>query len=552
MLPAGSDSWVVKPRPGRADAQSVRFRPHAAEEGYVLPTTALLMVPLMIFVALAIDVGGWIVQANRMQAASDAAALAGAPLLPDQTSATRVAREIAGLNGFEHGLDGVDVAVEFPDQVSIRVVISDAGERFFSQVVSDDTLTIARYADAAALSPVGIGSPTNTLGFGPYAIGALDPSNYWILENNDCQVGHYGDVKAAKYLASPWCGDRPTLPENPDWKRATTGRDGGYFFRIEIPPGVNTTSRLMVFDPGRCPAYGRKPSDGHWNGRTDRGTFVEWRQWDTNATPLIRTDDVPTTDWWSSDDCPEDLLPYPASSWTDHTQGWTETPFTFPPNTTGEVETHLIQSMVGDSTRQGWNHYAFWVKTDSGADGCSAIGAVDNCPTVSAEDWIPTRSSGDVAGDPMVLYLAEVGPEYAGQTMQVQLWDVGESMDNIQVIDPLGRPMDFTWSSDDSRNHAPSNPSDSCSGDPCLYLDPTRSNYPAKVTYSGWGNHWRFNGRIVTLSVPLDSQVDFPAYAASGQGYWFRIRFQPTPTRLATEWASFALAMDGDPIRLTD
>ncbi len=508
------------------------------------------MVPLMIFVALAIDVGAWVAQANRMQVVADAAALAGAPVLPDQTSATRVAREVAALNGYEHGVDGVDVEVQFPDQVSIRVLISRPGDRFFSQVVADDDLQITRYADAAALSPVGIGSPTNTVGFGPYAIGSLEPSNYWILENNDCQVGHHGDVKAAQYLASPWCGDNPALPANPEWKRATTGRDGGYFFKVTIPSGVTGTSRLMVFDPGRCPGYGSKPSDGHWNGASNRGTHLEWRMWSTNDTPLIRTDDQPVSDWWSSDECAADL-PYPATSWSDKTEGWTETPFTFPPNTSGEEATYLIQSMVGDSTRAGWNHYAFWVKPGGASTGCSSIGT-DNCPTVSAEDWIPARASGAIAGDPMTLYLAEVGPEYAGQTMQVQLWDVGESMDNIQVIDPLGNSMDFTWSSDDTLNHAPTNASDTCSGNPCLWLDPTSSRYPSKVSYSGWGNHWRFNGRIVTLSVPLDEQVDFASYAGSGEGYWFRIRFLPTPTRLATEWASFALSMDGDPIRLTD
>ncbi|MEM9134020.1 MAG: pilus assembly protein TadG-related protein [Actinomycetota bacterium] len=520
------------------------------EGGYVLPMSALLLVPMMIFAALAVDVGGWTVQANRAQAAADAAALAGAPLLPDQGAATTVARDIATLNGFAHGVDGVTVDVQFPDAVSVRVVVNTPGERYLSDLISTTPVDISRYAEATALSPVGIGSPTNVLGFGAYSLGGSPPANYWILENNDCQIGHYGDLKAAQYLASPWCGTGLGLPENPFWKRASTGRDGGYFFEVAIPPGVTTTSRLMIFDPGKCPGYGTKPADGHWNKGDDQGTRLRWRQWDTNATPLIADDDTPVSSWWESDECANDL-PYPSNSWTDTTQGWTSTPFVFPPNTTGEVETHLVQSMVHDSTRLGWNHYSYWVRPDSGSATCSSIG-VDTCPTISAVDWIPTRASGATAGDPMELFLADVGPEYAGRHMQVQLWDVGEGMDNIQVLDPLGNSLDFTWSSDDSVNHAPTNPSDTCSGNPCLWLDPGFSGYAPKLTNAGWGNHWRFNGRVMTLSVPLDTQVDFPAYAASGNGYWFSIRFQPTASKTAREWASFSVGMSGDPIRLTD
>ncbi|MEZ5226562.1 MAG: pilus assembly protein TadG-related protein [Acidimicrobiales bacterium] len=49
-----------------------------AQAGYVLATTALLLIPLMIFAALAVDVGGWYAQATQAQRAADAAALAAA------------------------------------------------------------------------------------------------------------------------------------------------------------------------------------------------------------------------------------------------------------------------------------------------------------------------------------------------------------------------------------------------------------------------------------------------------------------------------------------
>lgn len=518
--------------------------------GYVLPATALLIVPLLVFAALAVDVGGWTVEANRAQAAADAAALAGAPLLPDNTKATQAAEYVAAQNGYVDGVDGTDVSVEFPGNQSIRVVITVESELYYSGVVLDSPVTIGRFADAKALSPVGLSSPTNVLGFGPYSLDSSPVSNYWILENNECSVAHWGDIKAARYLSSPWCGAGLGLPENPEFKGRTDGRDGGYFYVVKIPSGMKVSSRLYIFDPGKCPGYGSKPADGSWNRPDGEGTTLEFRQWSTNNSPLVPTDDFAVTGWFRYDDCAADL-PYLATSWTDQTDGWTATNFMFPPNTSGDTEYHLIQTRTLAATVRGWNHYSFWVRPDDGTTSCLTIGS-DSCPSIGAETWAPTQSQGAVVGDPMELFLAEVGPEHAGRVMTVRLWDPGEGMNNIQVIDPLGESLDFTWTSDDTLNYAGSNPHDLCAGKPCLYLDPTFSGYPAKLSNPGWGNHWRFNGRVVNLNVELDDQVDFPAYATSPNGFWFRIRFEPTPTNLAREWASFGVSIGGDPIRLTD
>ena len=59
--------------------------------------TALLLVPLLAFAGLAVDVGGWYARGTQLQRAADAAALAGAALMPDfpaaQTEASpRLAR----------------------------------------------------------------------------------------------------------------------------------------------------------------------------------------------------------------------------------------------------------------------------------------------------------------------------------------------------------------------------------------------------------------------------------------------------------------------------
>ena len=51
------------------------------ERGYILVQSVLLMIPLLIFSAFAIDIGAWYLDGQKMQRTSDAAALAGVCLL---------------------------------------------------------------------------------------------------------------------------------------------------------------------------------------------------------------------------------------------------------------------------------------------------------------------------------------------------------------------------------------------------------------------------------------------------------------------------------------
>lgn len=527
------------------------------ERGYVLATTALLLIPMLVFAALATDVGGWTVQANKTQNAADAAALAAAAFLPEFDDAKTAALEVAAKNGFVDGVDDVVIDVSFPDSTTARVTITDDSELFFGSVVINDAPEISRWADARTVTPVHMGSPSNVFGFGPLSVSGLSQvAGYWVLENNDCQVAHYGDLKAAQYDAAPFCGALGSTTRT-EWKGRTEGRDGGYFFVVEVPPGVTSPSQLHIFDPGICPrirtgGVDLKPPDG---GTTD----IDFRMWSSNGTPLLTTDDYPVTGltgtdadgWLEADACPEDDPAWPTDvkDWTDTRVGWTPTPFVFPANTTGDTERWFIQTrseLVGASATGTWNHYAFWVRPTAGPEVCTSIGST-NCPTIGAEDWVALRATGAAKGQPMNLYLGRVLPEHAGKTMQVRIWDPGEGMHDLQVLDPNGKSLDFTWSSNDV-TYGSDNPSDTCGANPCLLLYPNNKSYPPAKSLPGWYNHYRFNGRSVTLSVPLDAQIDWTTYP----NYWFRLQFNPTATKVASEWASFAFTVTGDPIRLVD
>ncbi len=501
--------------------------------------TALLLIPLTVFAAFSVDVGGWLAQATRAQNAADAAALAAVAHLPDQALVTRAARDLAAANNFEHGVDGVEVDVTFPRADIVRVEIDQPSSFFLAKVVMDTPFEITRYAEAEAVTPPRAGVPTNVLGFGPYSLDGSAVSSFWLSEGNDCTPADEGDWRAGESLYRPWCD---TGTPQPQWKGATLDRAGGYFYLVQIPPGLTVASHLYVFDPGTCPAYDRKPMDPLFNNEPF-STTLSFRQWDTRQTTGDPGDDVPVTGFWSVDDCARDVLPNQPWKWTDKTEGWTPTPFTFPANTSGRVETHLIQTVADGSHHQTFNNYALWVRPDSGVS-CRTM-ATGACPTISADEWLPTFVEGEGRGLAEDIFLAEVDPQLEGQNLIIKIWDLGEEMDSIQILDPLDTALDFTWTTDDEA-YGSLNPADSCGGKPCLYIGAGDRHYPPK--HGGWQRSWKFNGRMVTLIVPLDSQTSFADYP----NHWFRMRYNPPHNRWVRDWMTMSVQFSGDHIRLVD
>lgn len=510
------------------------------ERGYVTPLAALLLIPLLVFAAFSVDVGGWLAQATKAQNAADAAALAAAVHLPNQTVATQAAKDLAAANEFVDGVEGVSVVVTFPRENAVRVSVTEPSDFFLAQVVMDTPFTITRYADAEAFPPIVPGVPTNVLGFGPYSLDGSPVSNYWLAEGNDCTEADEGDWRAAQSLNRPWCDD--AAPVQPQWKGATNGRTGGYFYIVQIPPGMTESSRLYVFDPGTCPHYDQKPMDPNFNSE-EVSTTISIRQWDTRQTYTRRSDDVPITPFWSVDDCARDVLPIPTTGWTDKTQGWTATPFVFPGNASGRTETHLIQTVADGAKRRAVNNFAFWVKPQNGTS-CLTV-APGACPTISADEWMPISIEGNGMGLAEDVFLTEVDPRFAGQDLIIKIWDPGEEMENLQILDPLGQPLDFTWTTDDPA-YGTDNPADDCGGRPCLYIGADDRRYPPKI--ATWMSDWKFNGRMVTFTIPLDAQTPFSQYPH----YWFRIRYTPPSNRWVRDWITYSVEFSGDYVRLVD
>lgn len=139
------------------------------ERGSMLLLAAIVLPVLLAFAALALDAGYFFDYKQRMGAAADAAAIAGAFEIKrnftiSQSNLETYARDDAGRNGFTDGTNGVTVAVTRPpstgthtsDSNYVQVVISRPTPTFFAKIFGYSTVPLSARA-VATISDEGAG-----------------------------------------------------------------------------------------------------------------------------------------------------------------------------------------------------------------------------------------------------------------------------------------------------------------------------------------------------------------------------------------------------------
>lgn len=121
------------------------------ERGAVAPLVALLLTVLLGFAGLGFEVGLWHLEKRRIQGAADAAASSAATAMIKGQNETDQARAVAATFGYQHGLNGVTVAVNRPPTRGSKAGISQAVEVI---IVKDQQPLLA---GLFVEGPVGIG-----------------------------------------------------------------------------------------------------------------------------------------------------------------------------------------------------------------------------------------------------------------------------------------------------------------------------------------------------------------------------------------------------------
>jgi Flp pilus assembly protein TadG len=522
-------------------------RASSGEAGYVLPMMALLLIPLMIFAALATDVGAWYIRADEAQRAADAAALAGTVWLPDQAEATEVALDVAARNGFRdpawvavHG-GTANATVSVPgvtDTGGLRVDVTTQSPSYFGALVLD-SVSIERRSVAAVTRPVRLGNPSNGLGTGNLASSELGipPDGIWLSLNGWCQDHQQGDPFSVGYFGTAQAGGNywdacgsARLGPNP------TLEPSGYTFVVDVPPGAGQVN-VEVFEPGLCTdANGADQLYSAEDAIYSNGPRLNFRVFANDDTELYHDDNLAQA--------PVANVLYDKTDCTGGSGagGRWYTLYSIPAGAANEGRWY-VQANVRQNVLE-YNLNSFAVRARPSADTQLCTSMLDaTCPELYALDWMSLyRPSfgGAFSGQPSEFFLADISDQHAGKSVEVTMFDPGEGMNNVQFLDPSGALADFTFRlANCTAGSMCSNPviwpdtndadNDSCSGSPCL-----------NVTNS------RFQDQFVVIT------IDLPANYTCGTNCWWKVRYTPQTNGSVTDRTTWSVRVIGGPVHLIE
>jgi Flp pilus assembly protein TadG len=314
----------------------------------------------------------------------------------------------------------------------------------------------------------------------------------------------------------------------------------GYDYITELPGG---NGQVRLFDPMFC-ATGDNGHGGsfgagdHWTGRQGGGQVVRpvaitYRLYNTNGTLANATDDslVSTLTYNPGGATMADLsgamgTPSPPDAGQpahiDCSTNPAHNAWVLPPGfgslPSGSYRLNVNTSLNGNNANVGAeNLFSIWVQSSGNARvyGSGRMAAYTN-----------------LSGGLQKFYFAQIGREHAGKTMEIQLFDPGESSGNayLRILSPDGNAYNyatFDWTSDDGRSG---------------------NNVSQIQTSNGTA---LFNNKMVTI------EVDLPANYGSGglnppgditnEDGWWMIEYNIAQANDTTTWG---VSIKGNPVHL--
>ena len=572
------------PRPS-APARPGAYRPRTrlkGERGYVLVMSALLMLPLLAFAGFAIDIGFWYTHANRMQRAADAAALAAVVWMPNDERATEVALETARANGFDDADADITVTVTPVGNRRVRVHIHDADVEMYLSSLFLDNVDIERQSLAEYVQSVPMGSPEQTLGNDPDK--GFQPF-FWLNTGGPLTRKDNGDRHTAGVCTGfSGCSGSTNLDYS----------ETGYFYRVTVDTKpASGDLEVQVFDPAfvqqgdQCNVHMLDPANSNYTtrvndlvaqGMTDAAT--RYVRGNTNFCPgdhrihlnpsppsvvgLVETtyllrepDNTPfdntdnpvicavTFDAYNQDTYDLLMNPNPIGSenmaFRDHFRQWTSV-CSVPWNDV-VVGDYLLQvTTTADQSSPPASLENFDDGVSTGGHNRYALRAGFGDPTSAsfatglnlfADGRLPIYANQNGGGDTTNFFLARIAPEYAGQVLELEFYDVADTPGtaNLTIVPPADMTGDGITA--------------------CTFIrdaTPPQVISPGNCTITGLTSA-NYNGRVVTVQIPLAENYD--CAAGSDLGCWFKVdlTFTDGTPNDTTTWSA---RVRGDPVRLVE
>ena len=462
---------------------------------------------LMTMTALAVDVGSFYSRAAEVQKAADAAALAAVVWMPDDVAtATTVARDVAGRNGFVHGTNGITVVVSTiagnPRQV--RVTINDPNvPTIFGRMVTDH-VSIGRDSVAEYVLAVPLGSPDAS--FGNTALGATSP-NFWAAINGPYTAKSQGDPFATRCTTSTSASSCQTT--NPEY------RGSGYLYAVEVPAGAAGRSLTVeIFDApfNNRGNIGTETGDYQWYAG---GLPLTYELYEGDATPLDNADN-PTLQGRCS--AGPGRLQYAAGA-GGTSNAWS-TLCTFNVVHTGVYPLRVRSAITGLPTETGHATASYSIRSSLTGGGAQA--RVYGLGDMSIITQAP-------AGGDSTFYLAEVASIHAGKTFEIELFDPGDGASgtyDLSILQPDGSVANCRYTNTSGTFGA----NGGCTirtRDPAL-------NPPNK-----------YNGLWLTIRVDLPTTY-------SCVTCWWKVRYAFSAGSQPTDRTTWRASILGDPVHLVE
>jgi hypothetical protein len=504
---------------------------------------ALLLAVLLVFAGLSVDVGAWYVRSTQVQKAADAAALAGVVWMPNfddgtMQSARPVALAAAKQNGFDNATCScVSVTQVAGNSRQVKVTINDPNApQYFSRLVMGN-VNVTRTATAEYVLPVPLGSPKNTFGTGNLTLpGTTTKENFWAAVNGYCAGHESGDLHLGRYESYTTATDDTQKCNNGSAQtNASDYNPNGYLYAIELPQAA-TQLNLEAYDP----SYQSSSTSDRTLAGTET-TTTTFKVYDRDNTPLD-TSDNPLLATFTA-----------VSKDSNNLNAWRSV-YTWMAPAAGTYYVRVATSVTETVESRTANGFALRAWTGSGAFSTCTTDTNDStttqaasCPQIhgvtdmsifanlggSAGTACPAPNSSKTCA---TFYLASVASVHAGKVMNVQLFDSGEGAEKIEVLDPNGNPMSFTWTTDCTTVL----PASTCSGSGTSLDVSGTGNQPV----NGLQSNSKFNDRKLNLKIQLPNNYS----TVYGTKTWWKIRYTVGST--PTDRTTWSVNIIGDPVHL--
>lgn len=220
---------------------------------------AFLALPLC---AIGVDTARWWVEAQRVQAAADAAATAGVTFMPDDFDQAKArAIQLATSNGYTSG-SGTTVTVSAGSKPSqLKVTISQTVVNRFAKSFGIGSSTLTRAAVADFNGPAPMGSPCNVFGNEPAGSSTLGPSTTQLKQPTfaDCASPQFWGAitgpetvkgQGAQFEARKCKGDEAGCASSANGAANLEFDPRGFIYMVRVgAAAVNSPVRLQIYDP---------------------------------------------------------------------------------------------------------------------------------------------------------------------------------------------------------------------------------------------------------------------------------------------------------------